>query len=203
LQTPIWIALWSALQSTFELRQAPFLRFGWLHLTWIKDLSHPDFLVHFNQPIPLPFGWHLHGVNVLPILMAGVFFVQQKMQPQPANQTPEQEQQRKMMSWMSLLFPVMLYTGPSGLNLYILTSTTLGVVESKIVRDHIKQKDEAEKAGRIIVDAKPTRAGKRNKDRKDIEEAPKKRGILGWVAELQAKAEEIRREAERRGKDRA
>ena len=202
LQTPIWIALWSALQSTFELRQAPFLRFGWLHLTWIKDLSHPDFLVHFNNPIPLPFGWHLHGVNVLPMLMAGVFYLQQKFQPQPANQTPEQIQQRKMMSWMSLLFPVMLYTGPSGLNLYILTSTSLGVIESKIIRDHIKQKDEAEKAGRIIVDAKPTRAGKR-KDRKDPGDAPKKRGIMGWVAELQAKAEEIRREQERRGKDRA
>jgi YidC/Oxa1 family membrane protein insertase len=200
LQTPIWIALWSALQSTFDLRQAGFLRFGAIHLTWIKDLSHPDFLMHFDQPIALPFGWHLHGVNVLPILMAGVFFIQQKFQPVPATQTPEQAQQRKMMSWMSLLFPVMLYTGPSGLNLYILTSTTLGVIESKIIRDHIKQRDEAEKAGRIIIDAKPTRA-----KRKDKNEPPKqeRKGIMGWIAEIQSKVEEARREAERRGKDRA
>src|SRR5262249_58962474 len=47
LQRPIWIALWSALQSTFELRQASFLQFGSVHLTWISDLSKPDQLVHF------------------------------------------------------------------------------------------------------------------------------------------------------------
>lgn len=158
LQMPIWIAPWSALQSTFDLRQAGFLRFGWLHLTWIKDLSHPDFLIHFAQPWVLPIiGWQVHGINVLPILLAGVFFVQQKFQPQPAAQTPEQIQQRKMMQWMSLLFPIMLYSGPSGLNLYILTSTSIGIMESKIIRDHIKEREEAEKAGRIIVDAKPTR----------------------------------------------
>ena len=58
--------------------------------------------------------------------------------------TPEQEQQRKMMKWMSLLFPVMLYSGPSGLTLYILTSTTIGIIESKIIRDHIKQREAQE-----------------------------------------------------------
>ena len=41
LQTPIWIALYGVLQTTFELRQAPFL-FGW---TWIKDLSQPDYII--------------------------------------------------------------------------------------------------------------------------------------------------------------
>jgi YidC/Oxa1 family membrane protein insertase len=201
LQMPIWIALWSALQSTFELRQAPFLEFFGVHFTWIRDLSHPDFLAKFSHPVPLLFGLTLSGINVLPILLAVVFFLQQKFQPVPANQTPEQEQQRKMMQWMSLLFPVMLYSGPSGLNLYILTSTTIGIIESKVIRDHIKQREEAEKGGRIIVDAKPTRASKRDK-----QEPPKQQkagGVMGWLADLQAKAEEVRREAERRGKDRA
>ena len=50
---------------------------------------------------------------------------------QPPATTPEQVQQQKMMKWMSLLFPVFLYNGPSGLNLYILTSTTIGIIESK------------------------------------------------------------------------
>jgi YidC/Oxa1 family membrane protein insertase len=203
LQMPIWIALWGALQSTFDLRQAGFLRFGAVHLTWIKDLSHPDALIAFHNPIPLfLFGWTLHSINVLPILMGVVYFLQQKFQPQPAVQTPEQEQQRKMMQWMTLLFPLMLYSGPSGLNLYILTSSTLGILESKVIRDHIKEREEAEKAGRIIVDAKPTRASKR-KERQEPPKQQKSGGVMGWIADLQAKAEEIRREAERRGKDRA
>src|SRR5206468_6563270 len=63
LQMPIWIALWSCLQSTFELRQAPFLQFGWLHLTWIRDLSHPDFLIKFSHPVPLIFGMTMSGIN--------------------------------------------------------------------------------------------------------------------------------------------
>jgi YidC/Oxa1 family membrane protein insertase len=210
LQTPIWIALWSALQSTFELRQASFLRFNWpfaLHLTWIKDLSEPDKLISFPHDIPLLF-FSINALNVLPLLLAVVFYVQQKMQPVPATQTPEQEQQRKMMMWMGpLLFPIMLYKGPSGLALYILTSTTIGIFENKIIRKHIKDKEEAEKAGRIIVDAKPTRGSKRRRDDDDTGGTgvrrsgggPKKPGgVMGWLADLQAKAEQVRREAEKR-----
>jgi membrane protein insertase Oxa1/YidC/SpoIIIJ len=123
--------------------------------------------------------------------------IQQMMMPAPSNMTPEQEQQRKMQRWMLLLFPVMLYVGPSGLNLYILTSSTIGMIESKIIRDHIKQRDEAEKAGKIIIDAPPTRGSKRKKNDKD--DAPKKTGgIAGFMANIQAKVEEVRREAERR-----
>ena len=148
LQTPIWIALWSALQSTFELRQAGFLRWQHLHLTWISDLSHPDAaLITFSQPVSLLGFFHISSLNILPMLLAVVFFLQQHMQPIPPNMTPEQEQQRKMMKWMSLLFPVMLYGRASGLSLYIFTSTSIGIIENKIIRDHIKQRDEAEKSG--------------------------------------------------------
>ena len=65
LQTPIWIALWSALQSTFELRQAPFL-YG---LTWIHDLAKPDRLIDFGHAIPIPLiftTWHVSAINILP-----------------------------------------------------------------------------------------------------------------------------------------
>ena len=205
LQTPIWIALWSALQSTFELRQAGFLRHGSVHLTWISDLSHPDALFTFAPMTLNLLFFHpvISQINVLPLLLAVVFFVQQQMQPAPPNMTPEQEQQRKMMKWMSLLFPIMLYSGPSGLTLYIMTSTTIGIIESKIIRDHIKQRDEAEKAGRIIVDAAPTRNSKnRGKGNLSIGSKPevaKSGGIAGWLADLQAKADQIKREAARRG----
>ena len=54
LQMPIWIALWSALNTTFELRQAPFL-WGW---TWIDDLARPDALIQFNRTFTLPSSWN-------------------------------------------------------------------------------------------------------------------------------------------------
>jgi YidC/Oxa1 family membrane protein insertase len=205
LQMPIWIALWSSLQTTFELRQAPFL---W-GFTWIKDLSKPDHLVEFAHPFKLFFGIQLDGLNVLPILLGVVFFLQQKFQPKPPAATPEQAQQQKMMQWMSLLFPLFLYSGPSGLNLYILTSTTIGIIESKRIRDHIKQREEAEKEGKVIIDAPPTRGSKRKRDddqgplgRGRGAEPPKKPAPTGWLgrklADLTEKAEQIRREAERK-----
>ena len=101
------------------------------------------------------------------------------------------------MQWLSLLFPVFLYNGPSGLNLYILTSTTIGIIESKRIRDHIKEREEAEKAGKVIVDVKPTRQQKK-KDSRDKEEPKKKTGLAGLLAGLQDKAEQIRREAEKK-----
>jgi YidC/Oxa1 family membrane protein insertase len=201
---PIWIALWSALNTTFELRQAPFL---WGY-TWIDDLARPDALIAFQSGFQLPIGLpYISSLNLLPILLAVVFYLQQEFTPKPPATTPEQETQQKMMKWMSLLFPVFLYSTPSGLCLYILTSTTIGIIESKRIRDHIKAREEAEKAGKIIVDAgikkkrdddKPTGSGaKKPKGPK----GPKRTGLAGWLDDLKAKAEEIQREAGRqRGK---
>ena len=45
LQMPIWFALYSALQSEYNLRQAPFL---WGY-TWIHDLARPDRLIAFDN----------------------------------------------------------------------------------------------------------------------------------------------------------
>jgi YidC/Oxa1 family membrane protein insertase len=206
LQMPIWIALYTALQGTFELRHAPFL---WGY-TWIDDLAKPDALLSWT-PVNLFFGIQIAGLNVLPLLLAVVFFVQQKMQPKPPAMTPEQEQQQKIMQWMTLLFPVFLYGGPSGLNLYILTSTTIGIIESKIIRDHIKRREELEKGDRVIIDAPPTRASKRKRDEDEGPlgrgrgtPPPKKPAPTGWLgkklAELQEKAEQIKREAERKAR---
>jgi YidC/Oxa1 family membrane protein insertase len=192
LQMPIWIALYAALNSTFELRQEPFL---W-GFTWIDDLARPDRLIEWH-PIRLFWGIEIGAFNILPILLAGVFYLQQEFTPKPPPTTPEQAQQQKMMKWMSLLFPVFLYNGPSGLNLYILTSTTIGIIESKRIRDHIREREEAEKSGKVIVDAKPTRHSKK-KDGREREEPKKKTGLAGWLADLQAKAEDIRRDAEKK-----
>jgi YidC/Oxa1 family membrane protein insertase len=196
LQMPIWIALWSALQSTFALRHAPFL---WGY-TWIKDLSQPDHLLTLREPVTI-FGLiPISGLNILPILMGVTFFIQQKyFTPKPATMTPEQEQQQKMMQWMSvLLFPLMLYGGPSGLNLYIFTSTLFGIIESKRIRDHIKEREEAEKAGKVIVDAGKKFGGGGGQG-KGARTKPEKGagGLGGWLSNLQQKAEQLTREADR------
>ncbi len=196
LQMPIWIALYQSLQTTFELRHAPFL---W-NFTWIKDLSRPDSLIAFQHPINLYF-FSVTALNLLPFFMAGVFFIQQKVTPKPVAATKEQEQQQKMMQWMSLLFPVMLYTGPAGLNLYILTSTAIGIIESKRIRDHIKEREEAEKDGKVIVDAPNTRNRKRfANDAARTAPAKKEGWLTNVIANMHAKMEEVQREADKKKK---
>jgi YidC/Oxa1 family membrane protein insertase len=193
LQMPIWIALWSSLQSTFELRHASFL-WGW---TWIKDLSQPDRLLTF-APVDFWF-FHVDGLNILPVLLAGVFWLQQKIMPKPPAMNPQQEQQQKMMQWMTLLFPLLLYSGPAGLNLYILASTSIGIVESKIIRKHIQEREEAEKAGKVVVEA-GSASRSRHKATAPVTRPAPRGGLSGWLTRLQQMAEEAQREAGRRKK---
>jgi YidC/Oxa1 family membrane protein insertase len=206
LQMPIWIALYGVLQTTFELRQAPFL-YGW---TWIKDLSQPDYIIHFSTPIRLPLLGALmgdiHGISLLPFLLALTMFMQQQFMPKPVAATPEQMQQQKMMQWLSpAMFLLIFYTYPSGLNLYIATSTAVGIIESKIVRDHIRAREEAEKAGKVFVPTKASRAARMGR----TENAPVSNGqdnsLMGRImkawARLLEQADEARKENERRKKD--
>ena len=121
----------------------------------------------------------------------------------PIAATPEQEQQQKMQRGMSLIFPLMFYSLPSGLTVYYLTSMSLGILESKIIRDHIKQHEEAEKAGRVFVTAKPTRGSKRRDGLPEPEEDIKP-GIVGRfmmkMQEIQDQAEAMRKEQEKKDK---
>jgi len=151
VQMPIWIALYSAIYASIELRGAAFLP------VWITDLSAPDALVRFaTVTVPL-LGWKIDSFNLLPILMGVVFYLQQKLMPKPAAAAanPQVAQQQKMMMiMMPLLFPLMLYKAPSGLNLYILASTCAGVIEQYVIRKHIREKDEAEAKGLVAVTSK-------------------------------------------------
>ncbi|MBL9150564.1 MAG: YidC/Oxa1 family insertase periplasmic-domain containing protein [Phycisphaerae bacterium] len=143
LQMPIWIALYAVLFYAWDLRQAPAF-FGVFQLfngwTFLGDLSLSDNFFVFSQPINL-WLFSLTSINLLPLLMGFVFFLQQKyMSPPTPNMTPEQEQQQKIMKvMMVLMFPIMLYKAPSGLTLYILTSTCIGIWESRMVKKHIDQ----------------------------------------------------------------
>ena len=198
LQMPIWIALYSALQTEIELRQARFL---W-GLTWIHDLARPDRLITWDaHPFTLPLLGHITSLNVLPILMGFGYFFQQKYTPKPPALTPEQASQQKMMQYMTLLFPLFLYNAPSGLNLYILTSGLVGIIENKRIRDHIKQREEAEKEGKVFVETRATRQGKQQKKGDGQNKDMKKVNFLArWWAELQQRAESVRKEADRRNR---
>jgi YidC/Oxa1 family membrane protein insertase len=152
VQMPIWIALWSAVYASIDLRGAAFLPF------WITDLSMPDALWRFQKVIVLPLlGWKIESFNLLPIMMGVAFFLQQKLMPSQASaaSNPQVAQQQKMMMFMMpLMFPLMLYKAPSGVNLYIMSSTFAGVFEQYVIRKHIREKEEAESQGRVAVTSK-------------------------------------------------
>jgi len=151
VQMPIWIALWSAVNASVNLRGAAFLPF------WITDLSLPDALIRFSTiTIPL-LGWKIESLNLLPILMGVAFYLQQKLMPSQAaaSASPQMAQQQKMMMIMfPILFPLMLYKLPSGVNLYIMTSTFAGVIEQHVIRKHIRKKEEDESKGLVAATSK-------------------------------------------------
>ena len=149
VQMPVWIALWSAVYASIDLRGAAFLPF------WITDLSVPDALVRFSTiTVPL-LGWKIESLNLLPILMGVAFYLQQKLMPSQAAANPQVAQQQKMMMiMMPLLFPLMLYKAPSGVNLYIMSSVFAGVIEQRVIKKHIREKEEAESVGLVAVTSK-------------------------------------------------
>ncbi|HTK32678.1 MAG TPA: membrane protein insertase YidC [Candidatus Saccharimonadaceae bacterium] len=94
VQMPLFIALYSVLNSAIELRQAPFLG-------WMTDLSAPDLL--FNVA-GLP-------VRLLPIVMGLTGFWSQSLTPMDPSQKPT-------MYIMNVFMLVFFYNLPSGLVLY-------------------------------------------------------------------------------------
>jgi len=151
IQMPIWIALWSAINTSIDLRGAPFLP------VWITDLSAPDALISWPAiTIPL-LGWSIHSLNLLPILMGVAFYLQQKLMPMQtaAPTNPQMAQQQKMMMIMlPIIMPLALYNGPSGVNLYIMASTFAGVIEQYVIRKHIQDREEQEAKGTVPVTSK-------------------------------------------------
>jgi YidC/Oxa1 family membrane protein insertase len=146
LQMPIWMALYAVLYIAFELRQQPafFGIFQAISPDWafLGDLSSPDRFIALPVSVNL-YLFTLESINLVPLLMGVVFWLQQKYSAPPtAALTPEQEQQQKIMKvMMPIMFPIMLYNAPSGLTLYIMTSTFIGFLESKRIRAQIETMD--------------------------------------------------------------
>lgn len=147
LQMPIWIALWAMLYFAFDIRHQSafyglFQAFG--NWQFLGDLSSPDYFWLLPGDGFSVLGVRIDALNLLPLLLGVVFFIQQKyMSPPPSpNMTPEQMQQQKIMKvMMVVMMPIFLYKAPSGLTLYIFTSTLIGIMESKYIRSHIDQLD--------------------------------------------------------------
>jgi len=123
IQIPFLIGMFDLLKSVFELRGAGFIP------GWIPNLTAPDVIFSWNYPIFF-FGNDLH---LLPFLLAAVMYIQQKMSSQapkdPKLMTDTQKQQKMMGTVMTLVFTVMFYNFPSGLNIYWLSSMALGIVQ--------------------------------------------------------------------------
>src|SRR5262245_14539849 len=111
IQMPIWIALYSTLNSAVELYRAPFV----FH---VKDLTAQD-PFHIG-PLPLP---------LTPLLMGGVMFAQMKMSPAGA----DPQQQAMMSIMMPIMFTAFSLFLPSGLAVYMLTSYLFGILQQLYV----------------------------------------------------------------------
>jgi YidC/Oxa1 family membrane protein insertase len=117
IQMPFFIALYSALSTSFDLWHSPFC-------LWIKDLSSPDTL----------FTVHGFNINILPLFWAGSTFLQQKMTATPAATGGQQ--------WVMKLMPLMLlfifWTMPSGLTLYWTIQNVLQIAHQVYVNKYKK-----------------------------------------------------------------
>lgn len=123
LQFPIFIGLYTALRNSVELRRAPFL--------WVENLAAPDAL--FGLPFTVPFlGWT--AFNLLPILAAGLFIVQQKLyMPTPAADDEQAQMQQKMMTFMPVVMGFIFYQMPAGLCLYFVATSVWSLGERKLL----------------------------------------------------------------------
>lgn len=149
LQSPIWIALYAMLFFAFDLRHEPAFFGAFQAITggawdFLRDLSAPDRFISFGAGFDVPLMGHISSLNLLPILLGVVFYIHQKyMTPPPsASMTPEQQTQQKIVKvMMVVMFPLFMYNAPSGLSLYFITNSALGIVESRYIRSHVDKLD--------------------------------------------------------------
>jgi YidC/Oxa1 family membrane protein insertase len=104
LQMPIFFAFYKVLFTSVELVDAPFY-------FWITDLSEKD-----------PF-------YILPVLMGLAMFLNMKLTPS----TTADPAQQKVMMLMPVMFSIFMINLPSGLTLYILVSTVVGMLQQLYV----------------------------------------------------------------------
>ncbi|MFV0472751.1 MAG: membrane protein insertase YidC [Pikeienuella sp.] len=124
LQIPIFFSLYKVLFVTIEMRHAPFI--GWIH-----DLSAPDptsvlnlfGLLPWAAPDPASF-FNIFSIGVFPILMGITMWMQQKLNPAPAD-----KMQAQIFAWMPWIFMFMLGGFASGLVIYWCANNTITFIQ--------------------------------------------------------------------------
>lgn len=128
LQIPIFFSLYKVIFVTIELRHAPF--FG-----WIQDLSAPDPTSVLNLFGLLP--WAAPGptsalgiisIGVWPIILGVSMWLQQKLNPTPADKT-----QAMIFTWMPWIFMFMLGHFASGLVIYWVANNTITFIQQYLI----------------------------------------------------------------------
>jgi YidC/Oxa1 family membrane protein insertase len=122
VQIPIFFGLFSALRTSFDLRQAPFF-------LWIDDLSRPDRLLELDLDLLF---FRVEYLNLLPLLMVVLWILQQRGMPKPADEQAARMQ--KMMMFMPVFMGFFLYNYAAGLSLYMITQSVLGIAEQTIIK---------------------------------------------------------------------
>ena len=98
--------------------------------------------------------------------------------------------QQKMIKWMSvLMFPLFMYNTPSGLAVYFIANSTLGIFENAWIRKDI------DRLG--LADPDKMRA---ERQAKAARRGPGGGSGGGWLSRLQAMAEAQRAAAEKRAR---
>ena len=132
LQIPIFFSLYKVIFVTIELRHAPFIG-------WIRDLSAPDPSSIFNLFGLLPWAAPEPGtilalifIGLLPILLGISMWLQQKLNPAPADPT-----QAMIFAYMPWIFMFMLGGFASGLVIYWIANNTITFTQQYIImRSH-------------------------------------------------------------------
>ncbi len=132
IQIPIFFSLYKVIFVTIELRHAEW--FG-----WIRDLSAPDPSSILNLFGLLPYATpdvtspiHIISLGVLPILLGISMWLQQRLNPAPADAT-----QKMIFAWMPWVFMFMLGQFASGLVLYWITNNTITFMQQYLImRSH-------------------------------------------------------------------
>jgi len=116
IQMPFFLAFYWVLLESVEMRQAPFV-------LWLTDLSTRD-----------PY-------FILPLIMGGAMFFQQKLNPQVGDPV-----QVKVMQIMPVIFTAFFAFFPSGLVLYWVTNTLLSIAQQWKINKVVEAEAKAQKS---------------------------------------------------------
>ncbi|MCH9631861.1 MAG: Membrane protein insertase YidC [Chlamydiae bacterium] len=145
IQMPFLIGMFSLLRSAFVLRGVSFIP------GWITNLTAPDVLFSWTTSIPF-IGTEFH---LLPIISGIMIWVQQRMttvMPTDKSLMTDQQKQQKMIGNMMVLFiSLVCYNMPSGLNLYWISASMLGILQQWITNRIL---DKKKKKPTILVNKK-------------------------------------------------